>query len=212
MEKLAQRLKTATLIWPLDLREPAKIEDFIKKHHQVLKQLKVLVNNAGLAAGVDRFHEAKTQDWDLMIDVNIRGLLYLTRSLLPFLLEQREGAHIVNLGSVAGRWVYPAGAVYCATKFAVRALSEGLRMDLQGKNIRVTNIEPGMVETEFSEVRLGDKDKAKAVYSGMRPLEAMDIAESILWCLERPQHVNIQELVIFPSDQAAVGPSYVHRR
>jgi hypothetical protein len=118
--------------------------------------------------------------------------------------------HVVNIGSVAGRWVYPGGAVYCASKFAVRALSEGLRMDLIGTPVRVTNIEPGMVRTEFSEVRLQDKEKAAQVYEGLKPLSAQDIAEAVMWSLDRPAHVNVQELVLFPVDQPAVGQ--VHRQ
>jgi NADP-dependent 3-hydroxy acid dehydrogenase YdfG len=124
--------------------------------------------------------------------------------MLPFMIENKSG-HIVNLGSVAGRWVYPGGGVYCATKYAVRALSEGLRMDLNGTGIRVTNIEPGRVETEFSIVRMGDVKKAKAVYEGMEPLIAKDIAECIVWSLQRPKHVNIQEMVVYPTDQAAIA-------
>jgi NADP-dependent 3-hydroxy acid dehydrogenase YdfG len=116
----------------------------------------------------------------------------------------------VNLGSVAGRWVYPGGAVYCASKFAVRAISEGLRLDLMGTPLRVTNIEPGMVETEFSEVRFQNKERAKGVYSGMTPLSGRDIAECILWSVQRPAHVNIQEMVVFPTDQAAI--QHVHRK
>jgi hypothetical protein len=122
---------------------------------------------------------------------------------------KKKSGHIVNIGSVAGRWIYPGGGIYCATKFAVRALSEGLRMDLMGTNIRVTNIEPGMVNTEFSLVRLGDQKKADSVYANMNPLKPEDIAETIAWCVARPQHVNIQELVIYPTDQAHVG--MVHR-
>ena len=129
--------------------------------------------------------------------------------LLPYLINNKSG-HIVNIGSVAGRWVYPGGAVYCASKFAVRAISEGLRQDLIGTGIRVTNIEPGMVETEFSKVRLGSQDKSDAIYQGMTPLSPHDIAETIKWCLSRPPHVNIQELVVYPTDQAAVR--MVHRR
>lgn len=164
----------------------------------------VLINNAGLAKGVDKLHEAKISDWDQMIDTNVKGLLYLTRAVLPSMIQNGSG-HIVNIGSVAGRWVYPGGGVYCATKFAVRALSEGLRMDLLGTSIRVTNIEPGMAETEFSEVRLGDPHAAKAIYEGMTPLADEDVAETILWCLSRPPHVNVQELVLFPTAQAGVG-------
>lgn len=169
----------------------------------------VVVNNAGLARGTDKVSVGQVADWDQMIDTNVKGLLYVTRLVLPKMVEANHG-HIVNIGSVAGRWVYPGGAVYCATKFAVRALSEGLRHDLLGSKVRVTNIEPGMVETEFSEVRFGNKEKAKAVYRGMQPLSAEDVAESILWSIDRPQHVNIQELVIYPTDQASVGS--VHRK
>lgn len=175
----------------------------------VKEPIAILLNNAGLARGTDKIQESKIDDWEAMIDTNVKGLLYLTRAILPGMIERKNG-HIVNIGSVAGRWVYPGGAVYCASKFAVRALSEGLRLDLSGTPIRVTNIEPGMVETEFSEVRLQSSERAKAVYKNMTPLSAADIAESILWCLERPAHINIQELVIFPTDQAGVG--VVHRR
>lgn len=175
------------------------------------KNVSVLINNAGLALGADPLQIANLDDLDAMIDTNVKGLVYVTRTLLPKMIAQNEG-HIVNLGSVAGRSVYPGGAVYAATKFAVRAINDALRMDLLGTPIRVTNIEPGMVETEFSKVRFrGDTEKAKSVYKGMNPLTPMDIAETALWCVQRPGHVNIQEIVIMPTDQAAVGP-YVHRR
>lgn len=189
----------------VDVRDRKAAEAFAKTATGV----DVLINNAGLARGVDRLQDADVDDWETMIDTNIKGLLYFTRALIPQMITQGHG-HIVNLGSVAGRWVYPGGAVYCATKFAVAALSEGLRMDLLGTGIRVTNVEPGMVETEFSEVRLQDSEKAKSVYKGMKPLSAEDVAETVLWCLNRPSHVNIQELVLFPVDQAAV--QHVHRR
>ncbi|MFN7728546.1 MAG: SDR family NAD(P)-dependent oxidoreductase [Bdellovibrio sp.] len=195
-------------IAPFDLQSRSSIEDFCRTHEDWLSEVTVLVNNAGLARGTEKVQDANIDDWDIMIDTNVKGLLTVTRRVLPHLLKQERG-HIVNVGSVAGRWVYPGGAVYCASKFAVRAISEGLRMDLAGKNIRVTNIEPGMVETEFSVVRLGNELKAKAVYQGMTPLSADDIAETISWCLARPGHVNIQEIVIYPTDQAHVGQ--VHR-
>lgn len=191
-----------------DIRNRADIEKFIKTYETPLKNLSVLINNAGLAKGVEPFAEGNIDDWNSMIDTNITGLLTLTRMAIAPMLEKRFG-HIVNLGSVAGRWVYPGGTVYCATKFAVRAITEGLRQDLSGSGIRVTNIEPGMVETEFSLVRLGDEQKAREVYQGMTPLCAEDIAETITWCLSRPAHVNIQELVIYPTAQAAVRQ--VHR-
>jgi len=192
----------------LDLRNRREIGTFLTEYSAVLARVEILINNAGLARGVEKLQDGVVKDWEDMIDTNITGLLLLTRGILPSMVRNKTG-HIVNLGSVAGRWVYPGGGVYCATKFAVRAISEGLRMDLLGTQVRVTNIEPGMVDTEFSVVRLGDVEKAKKVYEGMRPLVAEDIAETIIWCIQRPGHINIQELVIYPTDQAAVGQ--VHR-
>lgn len=188
----------------LDVQDKNAIRFLFENHPEWLGETTVLVNNAGLAAGTDKMQSADPSDWDRMIDTNITGLLHLTRHFLPSMIAKREG-HIVNLGSVAGRQVYPGGGVYCATKFAVRALTEGLRMDLAGTGVRVTNISPGMVETEFSEVRMGNAVKAKAVYQGMTPLSAEDIADAIYWAIERPKHVNIQELVIYPTDQAGIG-------
>lgn len=191
-----------------DVRSKKDMESWFLNHSKSSSPIDVLINNAGLARGTDPVHKGNVDDWDEMIDTNLRGLLYMTRQLLPGMVAQKSG-HIVNIGSVAGRWSYPGGAVYCATKFSVRALSECLRMDLIGTGVRVTNIEPGMVETEFSEVRFQDKEKAKQVYKNMTPLSAKDIAESIVWSLQRPSHVNIQELVIFPTDQASIRD--VHR-
>jgi len=174
------------------------IEKFLQK-----KSVDILFNNAGLAKGVEPMPQGKWSDWDQMIDTNVKGLLRVTRTCLPSIISKQ--GFIVNVGSVAGRWVYPGGGVYCATKFAVRALTEGLRLDLKGTGVRVCNIEPGMVETEFSVVRLGDKEKASMVYERMTPLTANDIAEQVYWVTTQPKHINIQELVIFPTDQAAVG-------
>jgi NADP-dependent 3-hydroxy acid dehydrogenase YdfG len=169
----------------------------------------VLVNNAGLARGLSKVQEGEVSDWEEMIDTNVTALLRISRAVLPNMLKNGRG-HVINLGSVSGRWVYPGGVVYCATKFAVRALSEGLRMDLFGTPIRVTNIEPGMVETEFSRVRLRDAEKAKTVYKNASPLSAGDIAECVTWSLSRPAHVNIQEMVVYPTAQAHV--TMVHRK
>ncbi|MES2803426.1 MAG: SDR family NAD(P)-dependent oxidoreductase [Bdellovibrionota bacterium] len=166
-------------------------------------EIATLVNNAGLAAGTELVQTAKTRDWDQMIDTNVKGLLWLTREFFDSIISHQ--GHIVNLGSVAGRLVYEGGAVYCATKFAVRALSDGFRMDLKGTGVRITNIEPGMVNSEFSLVRLGNQQKADAIYAEMMPLSPIDVAQNILWCLSQPAHVNIQELVIYPTDQASVG-------
>lgn len=215
LEMLAERLRreysveVTSLIFDVSKRD--QVEKIMLPHRDSLQKLDFLINNAGLAKGTAKVPVADIDDWETMIDTNVKGLLYMTRLCLPGMIQRGNG-HIVNLGSVAGRWVYPGGAVYCASKFAVRALSEGLRMDLMGHPIRVTNIEPGMVETEFSLVRFGNENKAKNVYEGMTPLKAEDIAETILWCVERPAHVNIQELVIYPTDQVGVGVSAVARR
>lgn len=191
-----------------DVSDKKKVDQWFKSNPALASSVGILVNNAGLARGSDSLQNGNINDWDEMIDVNLKGLLYVTKQILPYLLKNQKG-HIINLGSVAGRSVYPGGAVYCATKFGVRAVSEALRMDLLGKNIRVCNIEPGMVETEFSEVRFRDKEKAKAVYKGMTPLAPIDIANTIAWVVQQPQHVNIQELVVYPTEQASVRD--VHR-
>ena len=193
-----------------DIGDFKQCEAALKSRQELVSKVSMLINNAGMAGAPAPMHEASIDDWDRMINTNLKGLLYMTRLILPYMVERNAG-HIVNIGSVGGRWTLPGGVVYCATKFAVRAITDGLRMDLFGKKIRVTNIEPGMVKTEFSLARLGDKEKADAVYEGLMPLQPEDIAEAVIWCLERPPHVNIQELVVFPTDQAAVGNTYLHR-
>lgn len=185
----------------MDVAKPGVLKNFLKSNPKI--KVHSLINCAGLAQGTELVQSAQISDWEAMIDTNIKGLFYTTRTVLEHIIAER--GHIINLGSVAGRLVYEGGAVYCATKFAVRAFNEGLRMDLKGTGVRVTNIEPGMVNTEFSLVRLGSQQKADAVYQDMMPLSATDIANSILWCLNQPAHVNIQELVIYPTDQASVG-------
>lgn len=192
-----------------DISSRKEVEKFLSSNKAELKSIGVLVNNAGLAAGLENFQDANLDDFDQMIDTNLKGLVYITRGILPFMVAKEEG-HIVNLSSIAGRYTYPKGNVYSATKFAVHALGESLRADLLGKNIRVTTIAPGMAETEFSVVRFkGDARKAKAVYAGVKALSAEDVAETILWSLERPAHVNIQEIVVYPTAQAA--PRELHR-
>lgn len=199
--------RVEVLLAPFDVSNKNQSADWFQKNAAISEKVEVLVNNAGLARGSDPIQRGDEKDWEEMIDTNIKGLLQVTHKLLPALIKNK--GHIVNLGSVAGRWTYTGGAVYCATKFAVRALSEGFRMDLIGTGVRVTNIEPGMVETEFSDVRFRDSQKAKQVYQGMKPLTPQDIAQSILWSVQQPKHVNIQELVIFPTDQASLRD--VHR-
>ncbi len=194
----------------LDVRDSKAVKKFAEERAALLSQVTVLINNAGLAKGLSTFQEGDTDDWDVTIDTNIKGLLYVTRAVVPFLIQNKKG-HIVNLGSVAGRWRYPKGSVYCATKTAVSAISETLRYDLLGSGIRVTEISPGMVKTDFSLVRFeGDLDRADAVYQGMTPLTAEDIAETIAWTVNRPAHVNIQEVVLYPTEQAS--PSVVFRK
>ncbi len=193
-------------IMACDLSSQKSVSSLTTKIKKSKIDIQILINNAGLAQGTELVQKAKTSDWNTMIDTNIKGLLWLTRECFDSIIKNK--GHIINLGSVAGRLVYEGGAVYCATKFAVRALSEGFRMDLKGTGVRVTNIEPGMVNSEFSLVRLGNQQKADAVYAGMTPLRPTDIAHNILWCVEQPAHVNIQELVIYPTDQASVGNVY----
>jgi NADP-dependent 3-hydroxy acid dehydrogenase YdfG len=174
------------------------------------RNIDILVNNAGLAAGLEHIDQGDLRDWEAMIDTNFKGLLYVTRIVSGFMIEN-GGGHIVNIGSIAGRQVYENGAVYCATKHAVNALSQGMRADLVRHGIRVTEVRPGMVETEFSEVRFhGDQERAAAVYEGVEPLVAEDIAESVLWAVTRPAHVNIDEIALTPQQQA--NAYYTHRK
>ncbi len=186
-----------------DVSDRSACEKAMGENSAMIEKVSVLINNAGLARGIDPMQTAQLDDWDVMIDTNVKGLLYITRLTLPHLIKNQPG-HVINVGSVAGRWTYPGGGVYCSTKFAVRAITEGLRLDLNEHNIRVTNISPGLVETEFSEVRLQDTNKAKQVYEGLEALSPTDIAEAIHWSIDRPAHVNIQEMVIYPTAQASV--------
>jgi 3-hydroxy acid dehydrogenase / malonic semialdehyde reductase len=173
--------------------------------------LDVLVNNAGLARGLEPLQEGEPEGWDETLDVNVKGLLYVTRAILPGMVKRGRG-HVVNLGSTAGHWVYRGGAVYCASKHAVRALTEALRLDVHGTGVRVSTVDPGIVAgTEFSLVRFGgDRERARKVYEGFQPLTPQDIAETIAWVVDRPAHVNIQEVILTPTDQASVRD--VHRK
>ena len=208
-KELSQMFKIAVVTYPLDVRSRKEVEAFSVSQAAYLDRVEVLVNNAGLAKGLDGIQTGNPDHWDTMLDTNVKGLLYMTRAVLPYFLKAKRG-HIINMGSVAGRWLYPKGNVYSASKRAVSALTEGMRLDLNGTGIRVTEISPGMVETEFSEVRLDDKAKAKTVYAGLTPLSAEDIAECIVWAAVRPSHVNIQEIVIYPTDQAST--TMAHRK
>jgi NADP-dependent 3-hydroxy acid dehydrogenase YdfG len=188
----------------LDVADGVAVEDFASKNADRLAQVGVLLNNAGLAKGIDPFHSSSEANWRAMLETNVIAVLRLTRLVLPHMIK-REAGHIVNIGSVAGRWAYPGGNVYSASKSALHMFNESLRLDLLGTGIRVTEILPGMADTEFSEVRLGDKERAKAVYKGLKALTADDVAEAVAWSLSRPAHVNIQEIVLYPTQQAAPG-------
>jgi NADP-dependent 3-hydroxy acid dehydrogenase YdfG len=187
----------------LDVRKNDEVEKVISELPENWKQIDILLNNAGLARGLSKIQEGNIKDWEEMIDTNVKGLLYMTRQIAPMMTSRGKG-HIINIGSIAGHEVYQMGNVYCATKFAVKALTKGMRIDLLDKNIRVTTIDPGMVETEFSIVRFsGDAERAKKVYEGVKPLSPDDVAESVLYCATRPAHVNINELIIMPTIQAS---------
>ena len=188
----------------LDVRDPASIDSFTAAIAAEYSQVEILVNNAGLAAGLQPLAEGNDDDWVQMMETNVLGLLRVTRAMLP-LLRRAPRAHIVNLGSVAGFEVYPGGVGYTASKHAVRAITKTLRLELMGEPIRVTEIEPGMVETEFSLVRFkGDQGRASNVYKGMQPLTGADIADCIVWVVTRPPHVNVDEMVVRPIAQATV--------
>jgi len=187
----------------LDVRNSQDVTDTLSSLDAQWKQIEILVNNAGLARGFEKIYEGKIEDWNEMIDTNIKGLLFVTRQVLPQMVERKSG-HIINIGSIAGHETYPSGNVYAATKFAVNALSKSIRMDVLDKGIRVSSIDPGMVETEFSLVRFsGDRKRAKSVYSGLTPLTAVDIAETVLFCANRPDNVNINEIILTPLSQAS---------
>jgi 3-hydroxy acid dehydrogenase/malonic semialdehyde reductase len=188
----------------LDVRSRTAVEQYVASLPPEWSDIGILVNNAGLSRGLDKLHEGSVEDWEEMLDTNVKGLLYVTRALLPGMVRRKKG-HVVNIGSVAGHEVYPNGNVYCASKHAVDAITKGLRMDLLGTGVRVTTVDPGLVETEFSEVRFhGDKKRAASVYTGMQPLTAEDIAEIVLFCTMRPSHVDISEVIVMPTDQASV--------
>jgi 3-hydroxy acid dehydrogenase/malonic semialdehyde reductase len=195
--------KTEILIGSFDVRDQSAVSHFIDSLPDEWQNIFVLINNAGNAHGLSFIHEGDTQDWDAMIDINVKGLLYVSRAVIPKMIKAKAG-HIINLGSIAGTDVYPRGNVYNASKFAVDALTKGMRMDLNTHGIKVSEIKPGLVETEFSEVRFkGDLEKAKQAYAGYDPLQAQDIAECIAFMLSRPKHVNIGDMVVLPLAQAS---------
>lgn len=186
-----------------DVRNKKDVFLKIKSLPKVFSTIDILINNAGNAHGLDKIQDGNVEDWDAMIDINVKGLLYVSKAVLPTMLLSQSG-HIINIGSTAGKEVYPKGNVYCASKYAVDALNQGMRIDLNGKGIKVGAINPGMVATEFSEVRFkGDTQKATKIYQGFTPLQAKDIAEIIWFTVTRPAHVNIADLTVMALDQAS---------
>ena len=186
----------------LDVRDRRAVQDAIDTLPPEWAQIEILVNNAGLSRGLEKLYTGKIEDWEEMSDTNVKGLLYVSRAVVPGMVVRGHG-HVVNLGSTAGEITYPNGAVYCATKAAERAINDGLRQDLLGTPVRVTTVDPGMVETEFSVVRFhGDADRASSVYKGIKPLSPEDVADAILWAASRPAHVNIARILLTPVQQA----------
>lgn len=211
LEELKKRLGKITAVFTLcfDIKNREEVDDAIDSLPAEWKNINVLVNNAGLAAGLDHFHEGDIADWEEMIDTNIKGLLYMSRKVASGMIERGTG-HIINVGSIAGREMYEKGNVYAATKHAVEALSRGMRIDMLKHGIKVSTISPGLVETEFSLVRFkGDREKAKAPYRGLKPLSGRDVAEAILFMATRPPHVCVHDLLLMPTAQAAA--LIVHR-
>lgn len=206
LEELEISLKKETdaeiLSLAFDVRNKSEVDNAIESLPEKWRSIDVLVNNAGLAVGLNHIDKGVVDDWERMIDTNVKGLLYITRAVSPGMVERQKG-HIINIASIAGKEAYENGNVYCASKHAADALSRAMRIDLLKDKIKVTNIAPGLVDTEFSTVRFkGDKEKADSVYKGLTPLYGPDVAEAILFCVTRPPHVNINDLLIMPTDQA----------
>lgn len=202
-KELETKYKVKVTALNFDIRKLKEVETAINSLSPEDKNIDVLVNNAGLAAGLSSIQEGSIDHWERMIDTNIKGLLYITKLVVNLMISRKQG-HIINIGSIAGKEVYANGNVYCATKHAVDALNKGMRIDLLPHHIKVTAVNPGMVETEFSIVRFdGDEDRAKKVYMGMQPLTPDDIAETIYWVANRPAHVNINDIIIMPAVQAS---------
>jgi len=205
-EDLKAKFDAKVQTFALDVRDAKAVSEACA----TLPCVDVLLNNAGLSRGLVSVEEGLLSDWDEMIETNVKGLLHVSRAVLPAMVKAGEG-HVIHIGSIAGREVYPGGAVYCGTKYAVKAIAEGMRVDLCGTGVRVSCVDPGLVNTEFSRVRFhGDQTKADVAYQGMTPLSGEDVAESVLWVASRPPHVNVGDLLLLPTDQASA--QRVHRR
>lgn len=212
LEELREELQNKVKVYALnfDVRNKKEVFDAIESLPKEFEEIHILVNNAGNAHGLDPIQSGDVDDWDAMIDINVKGLLYVSKAVIPQMSNRMEG-HIINIGSIAGKEVYPNGNVYSASKHAVDALNKAMRIDLNEKGIRVGAIHPGLVETEFSEVRFkGDKERAKSIYEGFEPLKPEDIADIITFMVTRPVHVNIADLLVLPTAQAS--STMVHKR
>ncbi len=202
--ELRSELATEALALELDVRDRSAVEQAISELPAAWAEIDVLVNNAGLSRGLERLPAGLPSDWEEMLDTNVKGLLWVTRAVLPGMVARDRG-HVINIGSISGHQVYAGGAVYCASKHAVAAITQGLRLDLLGTRVRVSSVDPGLVETDFSLVRFhGDRERAEPVYRQYPPLQADDVAECVLFCASRPPHVAIMDLVVMPQDQASV--------
>lgn len=207
-DELIKKYGIKAYAFQLDVRKRADVEAAVKNLPGDFKRIDILINNAGLGRGLNKFFEDNPDGWEEMIDTNIKGLLYVSHAVIQQMVE-RESGHIINIGSIAGLEAYPKGSVYCATKAAVESIAKSVRMDVVDKNIRVSNIDPGMVETDFSKIRFyGDEEKAKNVYKGITALTADDIAETAVFIASRKPHVNIAEVIIFPTAQASATVSH----
>jgi len=205
LDALTSELQSQTKVHTLnfDVRNKTAVAEQIERIPKAFSTIDILINNAGNAHGLDTFQDASIEDWDAMIDINVKGLLYVSKAIVPHMIAKKSG-HIINIGSTAGKEVYPKGNVYCASKFAVDAINQGMRQDLNGLGIKVGSINPGLVETEFSEVRFkNDTNRAEKVYQGFTPLKPEDIAEIIWFAVTRPPHVNIADLTVMCLDQAS---------
>lgn len=205
LETLAGELNSLVKVMTLnfDVRNYEQVKESIDSLPTDFLQIDILINNAGNAHGLEPIHEGSIEDWDAMIDINVKGLLYVSKCVIPQMIEKKAG-HIINIGSTAGKEVYPKGNVYCASKFAVDALNQGMRIDLNSHGIKISGVNPGLTNTGFSEVRFkGDKEKAARVYEGFQPLLPEDIADIIAFVVSRPYHVNISDLTVMPTAQAS---------
>lgn len=206
---LVDRHSVEVLVDGLDVRDREAVEGWAASLPDDWREIDVLLNNAGLARGLAPIHEGMIEDWEEMIDTNLKGLLYVTRTVLPAMVDRGKG-HVINIGSIAGHEIYPAGNVYCASKHAVAALNRALGIDTLGTGVRVSSVDPGLVETEFSLVRFhGDSERAKSVYAGIEVLRAEDVAEAVVFCATRPAHANVREMILMPTAQPAA--MHVHR-